>query len=392
MITVKELEKLYCEDMLTDAQIAKKIGVHKQTVFELRKKHNIKSVQKHERINLNISQFQDQVIRGTIMGDAHLTFRSHSESQLEVKHSIVIFDQSDYIRWLYFCLRDLCPSAPKLCQNNTRLRLRSHHHPWFSKLREEFYNKDGVKTITRECLNKLSPLSIAVWYMYDGALQDSNSAKLSTHNFTYEEHQIIKQWIEESYNIYPKIQKDGPYFWLRFTTKEANKLWRLIDKYIIPSMRYKIGDMSGNRLAYLAGAMEMVPDEGEAWRREYAKKLSEIGIRSIIPNDEENNIKRNVNMKSLKTKDINKYIFIMRDFMRADITFIEAADFFITRWEGEISAGTMGEATFAFLMKKPSYLITSMFPKDVPGWFLACFTEVFSSIDELIEYLKKNKR
>lgn len=390
-ISKEKLIELYSVKHKTDKEIANEYGLHKQTIYKLRKRYGIDKVQKHERLGLEFSQFQEQMIRGTLMGDAHLTHQSNRESSLEIKHSVSVFDQSDYIRWLYFCLRELCPHNPKLCQGDTQLRIRTYHHPWFSKLREEFYNKKGEKTITREILDKLSPLGIAVWYMDDGSLQHSDTAKLSTHNFTFEEHQIMKQWFEETYNISPKIQKDGPYYWLRFTQEEAFKLWRLIDKYIIPSMCYKIGDRVENKLAYLAGAMEMVSDGGDAWRREYDKELSKLKIRCIIPNDEEKDIKRDVNMKSLKSEDIEKYISIMRDFMRADLIFIEACDYFITHWEGEVSAGTMGEATFAFRMKKPSFLVSSLPTKEIPGWFLACFDKKFSTLDELLTFLQEGK-
>lgn len=331
-------------------------------------------------MNVEISDFQKQIIRGILISKPSVSL--NEEFHLKLKSN-----QLEYIRWLYFCLRNLCLGEPEFHQNGVLFKMYYHH--WISQLMNEFHFKNGMKMITREILDKLSPLGIALWYISNPSLHYPDTVELNMYNFTCNERKIIKQWFEEVHNIYPSIQRNNS--WLKFNKEDSYKLWRFIDKYIVSSMNYKISDKTKNKLAYLAGPMEMVPDDGEIWRREYSKELSKIGIRCIIPSDEENKIKGNIDIKLLKTEDTNKYISLTQDIIRADLTFIEASDFFIAHWDGEVSAGTMSETTFAFYMKKPLYLVTTVSIKDIPGWFLSCFTKIFSSLDELIDYLKENK-
>jgi len=394
MLDKKLLEKLYHDRKLTDKQIAERLGVNKQTVYRTRKKFNIEKLPKNDRLNLEVSEFQRQVLLGTLLGDAYISphgVRSNRNSIIEIKHSCNIYDQSLYIEWLSSCLGNLFHSQT-VCENGKKIRIRSHAHPIFNKLRDSLYGKDNIKVIKKGYLDMVTPLSLAVWYMDDGGVQNNGkTAKLSTHNFTLKENEIISEWLSAKYNIPNKIQKDGKYYWIRFNNEGALKLWRLIDKYIIQPMWYKIGDRLDNRLIYLCGPMENALDDGIAWRRKFNNELIKMGFRCIIPNDEEAEVKKHNDMPSLKTSDLNKYKVIMRDFIRADLTFVSSADFTICCWNGEVSAGTMGEATYGFYLNKPSYLVTSMSLQEIPGWFLACFTEVFSSLEELVDYLKENE-
>jgi len=399
MITVKELEKLYREDMLTDAQIGKIFGMTQNSISKLRKKCGIPTFSRAERFaasNVFPSDFQKQILYGTALGDAFITKSndrgSRRQSIMEIKHSIDTYDQSEYVKWIFSCLSNLF-HKPKKCDGGKKLRIRSYASSFFTEMRSELYDSSGVKRVSRDLLDKLDPLALAVWYMDDGSVQSRGSAcKLCTHNFTLRENKIIAEWLKDKYDIDSKIQKDSKYFYLRFNKDGAAKLWRVIDKYIIESMWYKIGDKENNKIAYLCGPMEYADDNGDEWRREYASKLLELNIRSIVPNNEEKKIKGIYSMNELKKSNIGKYIQIMREFIRMDLTFVEAADVIITRWEGEASAGTIHEAGKAYELGKPCYLITSRSDKEVLGWFLACFTKIFNSLDELVEYLKDERR
>lgn len=140
--------------------------------------------------------------------------------------------------------------------------------------------------------------------------------------------------------------------------------------------------------AYLIGSIEFSPDKGLKWRRRFAKELKKLNIDSIIPNDEEKDILKDINMKELKKSNINMYIDIMRKLISRDLKFVENADMIICYWEGTFSAGTIHEAGHAFQLNKPTYLVSSMDETDIPGWFLACFTERFYSLKHLIKFLK----
>lgn len=152
----------------------------------------------------------------------------------------------------------------------------------------------------------------------------------------------------------------------------------------------KIKKKKTSLLAYLAGAMEYAYNEGINWRRIYQKILAkECNISAIIPNDEEKKIKKDYNFNYLKENNLDKYIEIMRQFIDADLQFVESVDMLIVRWEGERTAGTVHEVGHAYQIGTPCYLVTSKKPIEVPGWFLACFTKYFPSLKALVQYLKQ---
>lgn len=138
---------------------------------------------------------------------------------------------------------------------------------------------------------------------------------------------------------------------------------------------------------YLAGSIEYSEDSGLIWRREFAKELNSLGIKCIVPNDEEENILNGIDIKELKKKNIFKYKNLMRKFIDLDLSLIDKSDFIVCRWEGEMSAGTFHEVGHAYENNQPLYLVTSFNYVDIPGWFFACFDRVFPDLKSLIDFL-----
>ena len=142
-------------------------------------------------------------------------------------------------------------------------------------------------------------------------------------------------------------------------------------------------------ITYLAGPMEHTADNGFGWRSEYKKDLQKLHILSVIPSDYETElIPDPEQFQRDKQFFLNRFLKTMRAIIKLDLKFVETVDFVITRWEGERCSGTIGEAQHAFLIGKPNYLVTSKPFHEVPGWFLACFTELFHTKEELYKFLK----
>ena len=142
-------------------------------------------------------------------------------------------------------------------------------------------------------------------------------------------------------------------------------------------------------ITYLAGSMEYSDNQGLDWRLEWREDLGKLGIQCIIPNFEEADIiLDSEQFQRDKITNLDKYINIMRKIIRKDLAFVEQVDFVITKWDGEKGAGTIGEAQHSFLIGKPNYLVTSLPFHEVPGWFLACFTELFHSKEKLLKFLE----
>jgi nucleoside 2-deoxyribosyltransferase len=142
------------------------------------------------------------------------------------------------------------------------------------------------------------------------------------------------------------------------------------------------------KTAYLCGPMEFAAQNGRNWRLRYSKALEKINIKCIIPEFEEKHITTEKEMKFLKENDINRYIEKMRQLIALDLKMVEKADLIITRWNGETMSGTIGEAQHAFLLNKPIYLVTQQLITTIPGWFLACFSNIFKDFKSLKKYLQ----
>ena len=101
----------------------------------------------------------------------------------------------------------------------------------------------GKKQVTKEILNQLEPLGLAVWIMDDGTYDyNGNRINIATEHLSYEEHLLIKEWFENKFNISSKIYKHKNQFYISFGVKETKKLIEIIKPFVIPSMRYKIGE------------------------------------------------------------------------------------------------------------------------------------------------------
>ena len=194
----------------------------------------------------------DGFIIGTVLGDSSLIKRkvthtayfkcSHCDAQLQL------------IKFKEALLKQIHPTQTNLKQTpRSDWQLNTNCLTYYDKLRLRFYSQ-GVKIVTRDLLNKLTPLGLAVWFMDDGqlALQRdpvtkkiiTRRARLWTLSFSYEEHQLMQQYFKETWDITPKIysvkKTGGIKFYLEFNMTNFKKFREIIKNYIIPIMLYKI--------------------------------------------------------------------------------------------------------------------------------------------------------
>lgn len=95
------------------------------------------------------------------------------------------------------------------------------------------------KTITRKCLNRLNPLTIAIWYMDDGGLsQKKRNGKIHANDLILntglqkEENQIIIDYFNEVWDIHFTQVKNHNVYRLRCGTREARKFIKIIRPFV----------------------------------------------------------------------------------------------------------------------------------------------------------------
>jgi hypothetical protein len=109
-------------------------------------------------------------------------------------------------------------------------------------------DKKGKKTINKEWLDRLSPLSLAFWYMDDGSIFSRDErlqkprCRMNTQGFSLKENKLLKEMLKNKFDIEVSIGKKEIYkgYILLFNRKNTEKFCSLIAPYICKSMKYKL--------------------------------------------------------------------------------------------------------------------------------------------------------
>jgi len=179
-----------------------------------------------------LTQKQKEFVVGTLLGDGYLMPTSRG-CCLRVHHGI---KQKSYIQWKYDIMKSLVNTPTRLCQRSYYFRTVSN--PIFDEYRSIFY-ESGKKRVPENIGNLLTPLGLAVWLMDDGS-RDKGCMRISSHSFTYSEHQRLQEILRAKFGIKCNIQKAQTKFWLWITSKSIPRLVRMMEPYFISSMLYKL--------------------------------------------------------------------------------------------------------------------------------------------------------
>jgi len=192
----------------------------------------INRVKKYKHVTL--SEAGEQVLLGSLLGDGNLY--KHSSTRYNEAHSA---KQKEYLEWKREILS--LPSTFDYYKRKDAYRYSTVFLPQLNNYRHLFY-PNGKKVVTRQILNKLKPLAIAVWYMDDGHYgYGNNLVQISTDCFSFEEHKIIQEWFKNKFGIECKIKKHHPNSYNISFYRDRFKFLKLIEGYVLKSMDYKLG-------------------------------------------------------------------------------------------------------------------------------------------------------
>lgn len=241
-LLLEKIKELYLLGK-TNSEIANKLGISKTTARKYTKVYlnmETNSVKKKPIFNtdLILTEKQLDLIYGSLLGD--MSIDKHSKLyRLSISHG---GNQEEYFDYKCNLLSNIIGKAVKKPRYDKRtnkeyisLKAKTLSHKIFNDLYNKLYI-NGVKRITQEWLNKLTPRALAYWYMDDG----SNSGILATNCFSLQEVKLIQKWFKDKYNIITTIelQKNQPLIY--FTSSAKKRFYDLTFKYFLPSMQYKI--------------------------------------------------------------------------------------------------------------------------------------------------------
>lgn len=235
---------------LTPYQIADKLGYSSggwSNIYKYCRDYGIEFdfSRNHELHNIPFTQEQKDVMYGSILGDGYLRSTSGISWSLAFSHGE---KQLDYLKWKYdlfekfvttkkfgVAFRDFHGNAPVHS-------FATISHPEITA----FYHlthPDGKKLVTKEWLDLLSPLSLAVWYMDDGSLNKRyGTIVLSTNAYSLQEQELMIDFFEKKHGLHAKLEKRrNDQYALRINASESKAFRSIIADYVPDCMSYKLG-------------------------------------------------------------------------------------------------------------------------------------------------------
>jgi len=191
------------------------------------------------RNDVRLTYVQEQVLIGKLLGDGSL---AHSNRHIAFSHKI---EHKEYLVYTVSSLGDLgilnergvvSGYGTTMCRGRTldKFYISDAFSGWV---------RDGKKQVPNSIIGKLSPISLAFWYMDDGSLShwrgQEDRAAFATCGFDETSIDVLVEALSVLGINAVKKQYRG-YWRLFLHADEAEKLFILISPYVCPCMRYKL--------------------------------------------------------------------------------------------------------------------------------------------------------
>ena len=193
---------------------------------------------------VSLSKIQEQVILGGLLGGS--SFKHYNKEEYSngiiMRHS---YKQKDYIKYKNKLLGNLLIHYKEYKVNNSYGKEKVEAWTYSNQAISKIYKlctKKGRKYITKEWLEKLNWLGIAIWYMDDGSLNigtKNPSIYFHTEGYSKEENEIIIDFFS-SLGIKSYLRHYKKYYFVAISTSDSNKIWDKIKTFIPNSMQYKL--------------------------------------------------------------------------------------------------------------------------------------------------------
>jgi DNA-binding CsgD family transcriptional regulator len=243
------ISKEEAEELLNDGKTFKEIAnimgcsiiVSKRRFKELGLTKEQKHSSHYEYYDVDLSGNQKQMLIGSVLGDGTITKHgayscSHSYKQEEYfnyKRKTLYNLHSDRVqRYVHSCFKE----------DTESLHFTTGCNKYLYELRDIFY-PEGKKIFPYEYMrDNLEGEGLSYWHLDDGNYY-KNIIKLCTYGYSYEEQKLIIKLLEEKFNIDGRIDKRNSRrdYYISLRKNSTKDFINLIEPYIIPSMRYKIG-------------------------------------------------------------------------------------------------------------------------------------------------------
>lgn len=199
-----------------------------------------------------------KVLLGTMFGDGCLVSSKYGtgNTYFVMNHGI---DQLAYVLWMIQILEPVTgPFAVRVFKRTgkgewskkPKISIWSLSNKYLGHIFDDFYRFDEqtkkyIKVVRLNVLRRLTPESLAAWFMDDGCLSMTKSTpyiRLATNGYSGEENELICQYMYDTWDISFKMTQHVSGSWSLYADKESTLGFiELIEPHMCPDMVYKIG-------------------------------------------------------------------------------------------------------------------------------------------------------
>jgi recombination protein RecA len=214
-----------------------------------------KALEEYMAQHQELTSLQKEVAVGSLLGDCTLNvLKSPAKPTLKFEQGARNRDEKSYIDFLYSVFAPLVGSCPKPRYKNGIIH--SYHFrtlgcPQFLFYSEQFYAENSLghrkKVVPKNIHQMLTPIALAIWFMDDGSVTKNNTYRLHTQGFTFQDNKILQKALSRVFGFQVTLNKDTRetkiLYNLAIGRSDAKKFREVVEPYILPVMRYKLGTL-----------------------------------------------------------------------------------------------------------------------------------------------------
>lgn len=237
----RKFEELFNKG-LSDYSIAKEFNMSPDGIYSHRMRHGyLRDVDLRLNKAIELTDFQKQVLLGTILGDTSFKVGKGSiNPAIQCSHSIIQKEYCEHKTEIFKSLGAYCKYHKRNVpdkRNGKYYEDYTMYVPANPKLLEWYkLTYKPKKVIPFELFNYFTEVSLAFMYMDDGC-KTGNNYSISTNSFSKEDLIKFIAFLKEKFNIECTIRSDNTIY---IRANSRNLFTSLIKPYIIPCMQYKL--------------------------------------------------------------------------------------------------------------------------------------------------------
>lgn len=193
----------------------------------------------HALRSVPLTDVQRAMVIGTVLGDGSLIRTvTGNNLRLQIDHCHA---QRGYVHWKYALLAPLVLTPPAFREKTRSWRFRTISHPDFTAIGRLFYRSrrriipDTIGSVLTE------PMSLAVWFMDDGAKHRHDGLVLNTQCFTACDVDRLRTCLAENFDIFHVSRQADKNGWRLYIQKRSvGRFTDIVRPFIQPDLAYKM--------------------------------------------------------------------------------------------------------------------------------------------------------